>query len=338
MIIAFILFCVGLFILVKGASLMVDGSSGLALRFKISPIVIGLTIVAFGTSAPELVVSMTGAFSGNTDLILGSIIGSCTANILLILGTAAAISPLAVKKNTVYKEVPMFFLAASVLSILGLQEVIDSGQQLPLIFGLNERVGVVSFSDGLILLSFFVIFLYYTFGLLKVSAPEPEDIEEKRHMSLPKDVVWIILGLVGLAYGSKLVVDNAAILARAIGVSDVFIGLTLVALGTSLPELAATAVAAFKKQTDLAVGNVVGSNIFNIFLILGLTSLITPLPLNGSIIFDILVMLIGTIALFIILFMFARHKIGRVEGVLMVIVYLAYITFDYLRDLGIISL
>lgn len=323
-----LLFAFGVLILLKGADLFVSGASSIAVLLKLNPIVIGLTVVAFGTSAPELIVSVTSAISGNTDIALGNIIGSNIANILLILGAAAIICPLTVQKNTIWKEIPMSFLGAVVLSILALQTMIDNRSLFNLDIKSIEIVGSLTTSNGLILLAFFAIFLYYTFGISKATTATEPEIKSK---SLKSSLGLLLFGLVGLTFGSKLLVDNGSTLARLLGVSDTFIGLTLVAVGTSLPELITSLVAASKKQVDIAVGNVVGSNIFNIFFILGTTALVSPLPLRGQNVADILVLFASTLLLAGSLFVMKRHTIGRVEGSFMLVAYASYITFLVVR-------
>lgn len=321
---ASLLFIAGLLLLIKGANWLVDGASSLALRFRINPMVIGLTIVAFGTSSPELVVSVTSALSGNTGIALGNIIGSNIVNILLILGLSAIVYPLRVNKNTVWKEIPMSFLAAVVMTILGLQTILDENKLSIGIFNSDNIIGSLTFSNGLILLSFFLIFLYYTFGIAKISS---DDKPEIRKVSTLRASIFIGIGLVGLVLGSKLFVDNAVIIARTFGVSETFIGLTIVAVGTSMPELVTSIIAASKRKVELAVGNIVGSNIFNIFFILGVTSLVKPIPLKGENMFDIIVLFFATTILFISLFVYKKHCIVRWEGVFMVATYIAYISY-----------
>lgn len=324
---SFLLFAAGLLVLVKGANWLVHGSSSLALKLKLSPIVIGLTVVAFGTSSPELVVSLTSAVSGNTSIALGNVVGSNIANILLILGISAILAPLKVKKNTIWKEIPMSFLAAIILTILGLQNLFDTFEIFRLDLGATNQVGEITFSNGLVLLSFFIIFLYYTFGIAKVSADEPE-VEEK---SLWYSIFLIVVGLMALGLGSKLAVDNAIVLARLFGVSDIFIGLTIVAIGTSLPELVTSIVAAIKKQSDVVMGNIIGSNIFNIFFILGSTALVKNVPLTGQNVVDILVLLLTTIFLFISMFVLKSRQLNKIEGALMISAYLLYLYFLIVR-------
>jgi len=308
----------------KSADWLVSGASSIAEKFKVSPMVIGLTVVAFGTSAPELVVSLTSAFSGNTNLALGNIIGSNIANILLILGASALLCPLVVQKNTVWKEIPMSFLGALVLFVLALQNIIDDGSIFNIPLSGPEIVGSITRSNGIILLAFFIIFLYYTFGIAKVSADSEPEIEQRKTWV---SVLLITAGLGGLILGSKLLVDSGINIAKAFGVSDILIGLTLVAVGTSIPELVTSLVAASKKKIDIAVGNVVGSNIFNIFMVLGVTSIVRPLPLPAANVADIFVLFLTTILLFVFLFIRQKHVITKLEGSLMLVSYAVYIVF-----------
>jgi len=328
MILSILLFIVGLVILIKAANLLVDGASSLALKFNISPLVIGLTVVAFGTSAPELVVSVTSAASGNTGIAFGNIVGSNIANILLILGISALVTPLSVTRNTIWKDIPMSFLGAVVLVILGFQNMIDTHRFQSFLVNQESIVGSLTFSNGLVLLLFFIIFIYYTFGIAKVTENEKSTVTQS---PLSKSILLILAGLIGLVFGSKLLVDNAVILAKIIGVSDQFIGLTLVAVGTSVPELVTSIVAAKKKKVELAVGNVIGSNIFNIFLILGVTALISDIPINGQSLIDILVLFVATLILFVSFFIMHRRVIGKIEGCFMLLTYFAYIGFLVIR-------
>lgn len=328
MLFVILFFLIGLGLLLKGADWLVDGASSLALRFHIAPIVIGLTIVAFGTSSPELVSSVVSAMKGSTGLAFGNVIGSNIMNILIVLGISAMVYPLRVHTNTAWKEIPMSLLGAMLLVILGLQTIIDQGTVFSVQFFGNTQVGEITLSNGLVLLFFFIIFMYYTFGIARVTGVETEKFSR---FSLKQSVLFILLGLVGLGVGSTLLVDNAIILAHTLGVSDTLIGLTVVALGTSFPELLTSVVAARKKQTDIAVGNVIGSNIFNIFLVLGTTALVRPITIIGSNLADILVLFMATLFLFISAVFFRRNRITRIEGAIMVIFYLCYVVFSIVR-------
>ncbi|OHA66639.1 MAG: sodium:proton exchanger [Candidatus Wildermuthbacteria bacterium RIFCSPHIGHO2_02_FULL_47_12] len=314
-----ILFFVGFAALIKGAGLLVDGASSLARRLGVSALVIGLTIVAFGTSAPELIVNIFASIQGNTDIAIGNILGSNIANILLILGISAAIYPLAVKKGTVWKEIPLAFLAVIVLAFMANDVLIDRGASSAL-----TRI------DGLILLSFFIIFLYYVFGISKA---EPSDTVEikPRARSLLRSYLMIGGGLVGLVVGGKWIVDGATVIATSFGMSEALIGLTVVAVGTSLPELATSAVAAYKKDVDIAVGNIVGSNIFNIFWILGVSAIIHPLSFSQALMGDVLMTVVATFLLFATMFIGKRHILERWQGVSFIALYAVYIVYIVIR-------
>jgi cation:H+ antiporter len=310
----YILFILGFFLLIKGADFLVDGSASIAHKLNISSIVIGLTIVAFGTSAPEFIVNIFASINGNTEIAIGNILGSNIANILLILGISSIIYPLATKRNTVWKEIPFSLLGAILLGVMANDVLIDGGT-----FSGLTRI------DGIVLLSFFVIFLYYTFGISKVTGDAPEtDIKE---LSYSKSTLFVLVGLVGLVVGGKWIVDGAVAIAEIFNVSQSLIGLTVVAIGTSLPELATSAIAAYKKQTDIAIGNVVGSNIFNIFWILGCSAFIRPLPFSRSSDMDILMTILASAILFFIMFVGKKHVIEKWQGILMVLLYITYIVF-----------
>jgi len=304
---------VGFFILIKGADYLVDGASSFAKRMGVSAIVIGLTIVSFGTSAPELIVNIFASVQGNTDIAIGNILGSNIANIFLILGISAIIFPLAVKSGTVWKEIPLSLLAALTLGIMANDILIDKSN----FSGLTKI-------DGIIFIFFFIIFIYYTFSIGKVQPADKEQVPIKL-LSLPRSLLKIITGLMGLVLGGKLIVDSAVNIAQSMGVSEALIGLTIVAVGTSLPELAASAVAAYRKDVDIAVGNVVGSNIFNIFWILGVSSIINPLPFSSLLMKDVMVTIFATFLLFIFMFIGKRHILERWQGCLFIVLYIIYI-------------
>ncbi|MBL7128569.1 MAG: calcium/sodium antiporter, partial [Ignavibacteria bacterium] len=261
--ITYILFVVGFIILIKGADLLVDGSSSIARKFQVSNLVIGLTLVSFGTSAPELIINLVASFEGKQEIAIGNILGSNIANTLLILGISALIYPLAVHKSTVWKEIPYSVLAVLVLGFL-VNGVIVGG----------ESQALLSRFDGLILLVLFIVFIFYTFSIAK-KHNELSDVQYKE-LEVFQSVVYTVLGILGLGFGGPMIVNGAVKIAQNIGMSESFIGLTIIALGTSLPELATSAVAAYKRNTDIAIGNVVGSNIFNVLWILGISSVIKP--------------------------------------------------------------
>jgi cation:H+ antiporter len=310
----YVLFIIGFVILIKGADLLVDGAASVAKKFNISSIVIGLTIVAFGTSAPEFVVNIFASVKGNSEIAIGNILGSNIVNIFFILGIAAVIHPIVAKENTAWKEIPLSLLAAIILGVLANDALIDGGS-----FSGLTRI------DGIVLLSFFIIFMYYTFGISKVTGDE-ENIEIKL-LSSGKAAIFILGGLTGLIVGGKWIVDGAVKIAEFFDVSQSLIGLTVVAIGTSLPELATSAVAAYKKQADIAIGNVIGSNIFNTFWILGVSAVIRPLPFLRASNPDILMNIFASALLFAILFIGKRHIVERWQGYLMIAIYTGYIVF-----------
>lgn len=310
----YLLFIAGFFLLIKGADLLVDGSASIAKKLKISNIVIGLTIVAFGTSAPEFIVNIFASVQGNSEIAIGNILGSNIANILLILGISAIIYPITAKKNTVLKEIPLSILAIVVLGVMANDMIIDGAS-----FSSVTRI------DGFILLSLFIIFLYYTFGITK---SEKDIVEEEiKILSYSKAILFIFLGLAGLVIGGKWIVDGAVQIAELFNISQSLIGLTIVAVGTSLPELATSTMAAYKKQSDIAIGNVVGSNIFNIFWILGASAIIRPLPFNISSNTDIAMTIFASIVLFLVMFIGKKRVIKRWQGVFMVTTYVGYVIF-----------
>ena len=310
----YILFVVGFVLLISGANLLVEGSASIAKKLNISSIVIGLTIVAFGTSAPELIVNIFASVQGNTEIAIGNILGSNIVNILLILGVSSIIYPLATKENTVWKEIPLSLLAAILLGVMVNDLLIDGGT-----FSGLTRI------DGIVFIAFFIIFLYYTFGISKVSG-ENTDLEIKE-MNYMKSSLYIVGGLLGLVFGGKWIVDGAIKIAEGFNVSQSLIGLTVVAIGTSLPELATSAVAAYKKQSDIAIGNVVGSNIFNIFWILGLSAVINPLPFSKDSVIDIIMTIVASLILFLIMFIGKKHTVERWQGVIMILIYIGYVAY-----------
>ena len=317
----YLLFIIGIALLIKGADWLVDGSSSIAKKLGIPALVIGLTIVAFGTSMPELIVSLLAALKGEADVAFGNIVGSNNANLLLILGIAALIYPLKVKRSTIWKEVPFSLLAALVLLVISNDFRIDGFE----IFSLT-RV------DGIILIAFFVIFLYYIVELARRShskIKKGELVIETR--STGKNFLMILIGIAALFLGGRWVVDGAVTIASIFNVSDFLIATTIIAVGTSLPELVTSVVAARKGQADMAVGNVVGSNIFNIFWILGISAFIAPIGIPPAINMDLLFLVAGTILLFVFLFLGQRHKIQRYQGALLLLGYAAYLTFVILR-------
>ncbi|KKW33051.1 MAG: Na+/Ca+ antiporter, CaCA family [Candidatus Uhrbacteria bacterium GW2011_GWA2_52_8d] len=307
----------GFYVLIKGADYLVNGASSLARRLGVPALVIGLTVVAFGTSAPELFVNVIAALNGSTDIAIGNVLGSNLANILVILGITAIVAPLTLQSSTVWKEIPFSLLAAILVLVLGADMFFDGASQ-----GLLGRI------DGIVLLSFFVIFLVYTFGIREPGEKLDSKIEQ---VPLWKSTLYILGGLVALVLGGQFVVTGATAIALVLGISENLIGLTIVAVGTSLPELVSSIVAARKGHQDIAIGNVVGSNIFNIFFVLGATSMITPLPFNTPNMIDGFAVVIATFLMFFLLFVGRRHTFYRMEGALFILMYVGYLTFAIVR-------
>ncbi len=306
----------GLVILIVGAELLVRGSASLARKLGMSTIVIGLTVVAFGTSAPELIVNLLAAVNDTTDLAIGNIVGSNLANILLILGIGATVKALRVKEGTTFKEIPFALLAIILVAIMGNDVFFD-----------GSVTNMLSRSDGIAFLSFFAIFLYYTYGLSRVSG-ESEPVEMYKNSTA---ILMFVAGIGGLFLGGKLIVDNAVTLASLAGMSEALIGLTIVAIGTSLPELATTIIALKKGHTDLAIGNAIGSNIFNVFWVLGLTAVISPLEFDAAANMDVLMASFATLLLFGFMFLQKKHILQRWQGVMFVLLYVGYMAFAFVR-------
>jgi cation:H+ antiporter len=326
MTITIILFVLGFILLIKGADIMIDGSSSIARKFGISSFFIGLTVVAFGTSAPELVISALASAQGSSGIALGNIIGSNISNTLLILGVSAIIAPLVVKRATVKKEIPFSLLAIFAVGILANDFLID-----------GEIFNALSRIDGLILILFFSIFIFYTFGIAK----EKENVfrktvgqlrdEKAKDYSTFVASVMIVGGLIGLAIGGKLIVDGAINFATAFGISEALIGLTIVAIGTSLPELAASAMSAYRGQTNIAIGNVVRSNIFNLLWVLGFSAIIKPIGFDGILNADILILVGVTILLFFLIYVGRKNVLGKWEGATLIGLYVSYIIYLVIR-------
>jgi cation:H+ antiporter len=323
----------GFILLIKGADWLVEGASSIARRFGLSDLMIGLTVVSFGTSAPELIVNIIASFQGSADIAIGNIVGSNISNTMLILGITALITPLAVQRSTVLKEIPFMLLASITLLIMANDMLVDGYAQSEL-----------SRSDGLAFLGFFIIFMYYTFGLN--GSTTLEDGHTKPKMPLGKAWLLFSIGLLGLGVGGNLAVEGAKAIAAIFGLSEALIGLTVVALGTSLPELAASIVAARKGKTDIAIGNIVGSNIFNIFWILGISAAIKPLPFKPALNVDLLVVVGCTALLFFLIHNGGLHHrvllwwkqerdyiLNKFEGGVLLAGYVAYISYIVYRDL-----
>lgn len=307
-----ILLIIGFVVLIKGADIFVDGASSLALNFKLSKMLIGLTIVAFGTSAPEFAVSVKSIMSNNSDMVLGNVIGSNILNILLIIGICSLIKPVVVKSNTVKKELPIVILISSLLFFVIKDDLFVNS------------VNMVSRNDGFIILLFFAIFIYYLISIVRNK--KDNDGDEYALYSIKKSLLFTVLGIAAIILGSNTVVDSASNIATRLGVSQKMIALTVVAFGTSLPELVTSIVSIKKNEQEILVGNIVGSNIFNIGMVLGL-----PVAMFGGIkavgfnMIDLVVLLLSAILLF--LCSFKKYKITKWNGILMLITFTIYYSF-----------
>jgi len=321
--VSYLLLIVGFVLLVKGADLFVEGSSKLAKILRIPPIIIGLTIVAFGTSTPEAAVSISASINGSEGISLGNVIGSNLVNISLILGLTTVITPMFVQKKTIVKEIPLALLGSVALLVMLLDTSLTS-----------ETVNSLSRTDGIILLLFFGVFVYYIVEVAiknknnqKIYFIEKDD---KKPSVLPS-LLKLFIGLGGLVLGGWLVVKYGQEIALSLGMSETLVGLTIVAIGTSLPELVTSVTAALKKESEIALGNIIGSNIFNIMFVLGISSTINPITINSNIVIDIALMIMVT---FVVMIFATTHKrkINRIEGSVLLAIYLAYLTFILIRN------
>ncbi len=315
MLVQILLLILGFALLIAGADRLVNGASSLARLLRIPDIVIGLTIVALGTSAPEMVVNVMAAAQGNTDMVLGNILGSNIINVLVILGITSLIHPLTVKYNTTWIEIPLSFLSAFLLLIIAADFWID-----------GAATNIIGRSEGLVLLLFFVVFMVYNLFVAKAHHHDYDELPEKTH-GKGRAVLFVLIGLAGLVFGGRLIVNSAVDIASSIGVSQRIISLTVVALGTSLPELATSIVAVTRGKVDLAIGNVVGSNIFNVFLILGISTIIAPAAIADAAFTDILLNLLASFLLFIFLFTGKGRRLERWEGAILVLLYAGYLVY-----------
>lgn len=314
MILNILLLIGGLALILLGANYLTDGASSVAKKWGVSDLVIGLTIVAFGTSAPELVISSLSAISGSAELAIGNVVGSNIFNILMIIGCVALVMPIKVDKSIMSNEIPLVILSALAMLFCANDVILNGGTS-----------NFISRADGLILLLFFAIFMRYTFSIATKGGGE--SAEEVKTMSGIKATLFILGGLAGLIFGGQFFVDGASGIALSMGVNESIVGLTIVAAGTSLPELATSLTAAFKKNPGMAIGNVIGSNIFNSFFILGCASTISPLPMGGITNFDLLSMVGASVLFFVFGWLFKQRTITRFEGAVMVACYIAYTTY-----------
>lgn len=319
---SYLLLIIGIALLIKGADFFVDGASSIARALHVSPLLIGLTIVAFGTSSPEATVSIIAALEENAGVAIGNVVGSNILNITFVVGVTALINPLKVENETIRKEIPFTLLASVALLILVSDVTLQS-----------LEANFITRSDGLIFLLFFAVFLYYIFEVARNSREkikEEASVSKTNSPSWGKNSIYTIGGLVAIIIGGDLVVDHATVIAYSFGMSETLVGLTIVAIGTSLPELITSITAAIKKEGDIALGNIVGSNIFNILFVLGAASVISPLAVDSKIFVDLILMIVFTL----ILLVFSRtsFRVGRREGTFLVVAYILYMIYIIIRN------
>ena len=314
---SFVILLIGFFFLIKGADLFVEGASSIARKFNVPSMVIGLTVVAMGTSAPEAAVSITSSLAGQNDMSVANVVGSNFFNILMVLGVSAIITKLPVERNTIKKDTPFLILISFLL----------------LLFGLDMRIGRI---EGLILLAFFIYFLYTTVaGAKKLSsesvseAATTVEIDVAPEMPLSKTILFSIIGIVGIVLGGDMVVDSATDIATSFGMSANLVGLTIVAVGTSLPEFVTSVVAVKKGESEIAIGNVIGSNIFNILLVLGLATTISPIDISSFALIDIAFMVAITLLLYF--FIKKNNSLVKSQGIIFIVIYIAYMAYTILR-------
>lgn len=317
----YILFVLGFVLLIKGADFLIDGGSAIADKFKVPPFLIGLTIISFGTSLPELIVNVNASIEGNAEIAIGNVFGSNIANVLLILGVSAVINPLPIRKAIYYSEIPFMLIATLLVGFIANASLFTDNKALE-----------ISRLDGAILLLFFFLFMGYIFAVGRENKAKniKEDLEIKQ-MSMNRALGLILMGMAGLYLGGEWIVDGAIVISKSFGLSETFIGLTVIAIGTSLPELVTSAVAAAKNNADIAVGNVVGSNIFNLLWILGISSIIKPLPFHLASNADILVVIFSSTLLIFAVAIGKKPQVDRAEGAFFVLSYIAYITYLVIR-------
>ena len=315
----FIILIIGFFLLIKGADIFVDGASSIAKKIGIPSVIVGLTIVSLGTSAPELAVSLISSFNGNNGIAVGNVLGSNLFNTLVVLGGTAIVAPLLIKKSTIKRD----YIATLVVTIL----------TCFLIFGLVPKSeNMLSRISGIILL---VVCIAYMFILVKAAKKDSvKDEENTSEIKMSKNILLSLIGVVGIVFGGNLVVDSATNIAYALGMSEKLVGLTIVAVGTSLPELVTSIVAALKGENDIALGNVLGSNIFNLVLILGASATITPIAVSGVMIIDFIILIAVTLFIGALIFFNKKDekRLGRLEGIILVGIYVAYLAYIIMRN------
>lgn len=316
---SYVLLVIGFIILIKGADFFVDGASSIAKIAKMPTLLIGLTIVAFGTSAPEAAVSINAALKGSNDIAIGNIIGSNIFNLLVAVGISAMIRPIKVQKTTIIKEYPLSMYSVALLIILSLDNL----------FAGNDS-NLLTRGDGLILLLGFGVFMFYLIEMAVLSKEADDEVEEIVKLPLSKSIIFSILGLVGIVFGGDMVVKSATDIALHVGMSETLVGLTIVAVGTSLPELVTSVTAARKGESDIAIGNIIGSGLFNIFFVLGVSATIHPIAVSSKLIFDFIILAIVTVISHV--FAYSKKEVDKKEGFALTAMYIAYMVYIIIRN------
>ena len=317
---SYIILIIGFILLIKGADIFVEGASNIAKKFGIPSIIVGLTIVSLGTSAPELAVSLIASFEGNNGITIGNILGSNIFNTLMVLGLTAIVMPIIIEKSNVIKDYIVNILVTILLLVLSF-----GGK---LLFNKEAELNRLS---GFILIGSCIVYIIY---LIKTAKNKTEDSEDNKEVNILVSILKIIIGIIGIIIGGNLVVNSASNIAYSFGLSDKLVGLTIVAMGTSLPELVTSMIAALKGENDIAIGNVLGSNIFNILLILGVSSTIKPIVISNSLLVDMLFLIIISLILGIFIFKGNKDKLrlGKIEGLILVTLYIGYMAYIIFRN------
>ena len=316
---SYVLLVIGFIILIKGADFFVDGASSIAKIAKMPTLLIGLTIVAFGTSAPEAAVSINAALKGSNDIAIGNVIGSNIFNLLVAVGISAMIRPIKVQKTTIIKEYPLSMYSVALLIILSLDNL----------FAGNDA-NLLTRGDGLILLLGFGVFMFYLIEMAVLSKEADDEVEEIVKLPLSKSIIFSLLGLIGIVFGGDIVVKSATNIALQLGMSQTLVGLTIVAVGTSLPELVTSVTAARKGESDIAIGNIIGSGLFNIFLVLGISATIHPIAVSSKLIFDFIILAIVTVISHV--FAYSKKEVDKKEGFALTAMYIAYMVYIIIRN------
>ncbi|WP_334308150.1 calcium/sodium antiporter [Acetoanaerobium noterae] len=316
---SYLLLVIGFIILIKGADFFVDGASSIAKIAKMPTLLIGLTIVAFGTSAPEAAVSINAALKGSNDIAIGNVIGSNIFNLLVAVGISAMIRPIKVQKTTIIKEYPLSMYSVALLIILSLDNL----------FAGNDA-NLLTRGDGLILLLGFGVFMFYLIEMAVLSKEADDEVEEIVKLPLSKSIIFSLLGLIGIVFGGDIVVKSATNIALQLGMSQTLVGLTIVAVGTSLPELVTSVTAARKGESDIAIGNIIGSGLFNIFFVLGVSATIHPIAVSSKLIFDFIILAIVTVISHV--FAYSKKEVDKKEGFALTAMYIAYMVYIIIRN------